>query len=350
MGIKIKTENGFVDYYIECSIDTKSFLCKLDKLVDWQPFDAYLAKHLKRGPAAAGQKPYPNLVMFKAILLQFLYNLSDEGLSYALSDRISFIHFIGLPFDSSKPDGSTIGRYRNRLLEKNHYRTLLDLFNKQLEKNGLLVKNGVAVDATLIASNRRPRKAVDLKTIVHDRKEDDINKKDTNKNELKYSVRYSDDKDASWTIKRGIPHYGFKAHGAVDLKHGYILGAHVTGANISDTTELAKVLTESTLQRGAFIEGDKGYASKSNRKYLKDNDFADGIMHKAVRGRKLTLDEKIWNKFISKTRWIVERSFGTLKKIQGFVRSRYIGKNKVEMEFHLHALVHNMRKAINLSI
>ena len=53
---------------------------KIETLVDWAPFEKYLARHLKRG-AAAGQLPYPGLVMFKAILLQFLYGLSDDSLS-----------------------------------------------------------------------------------------------------------------------------------------------------------------------------------------------------------------------------------------------------------------------------
>lgn len=349
MGVKIKTQREFVDYYIEQNVDPKSLLVKMDQLIDWHPFEAYLKKHLKRGPAAAGQLPYPDLVMFKAILLQFMYGLSDDALSHALGDRISFIHFTGLPFDSSKPDGSTIGRFRNRLLVKGHYRKLLNLFNQQLEQSGLLVKCGAAVDATLIASSRRPRKTVDLESVVHDRKENESNQDAIDKT-TKITVKYSNDDDATWTMKGGRPHYGYKIHGAVDLKHGFIIGGHATGANISDTTELMLVLKESTLSRGAFIEADKGYASKSNREYLEENGFLDGIMHKATRSRKLTSCEKLWNSFISKTRWIVERSFGTLKKIQRFVRARYLGKDKVEMEFHLHALAHNMKKAVNLCI
>lgn len=353
MGVRINTKSGFVDHFIECSINPKSFLSKVDELIDWKPFDVYLAKNLKRGKDAAGQSPYPNLVMFKAILLQFLYNLSDNALSHALGDRISFIHFIGLSFDSSKPDGSTICRYRNSLLKKKHYQKLLNLFNKQLEQSGLLVKCGVAVDATLIASSRRPRKVVDLENVVHDRKEDEPKKGEINQisgdNSIqKIKINYSDDKDASWTVKRGRPHYGYKIHAAVDLKNGFLLGAHATGANISDTTEFAKILTESALQTGTFVEADKGYTSKANREYLKKNGFLDGIMNKAVKGRQLTEQEKKWNKFISKTRWIIERTFGTIKKVQGYVRSRYLGMDKVEMEFHLHALAHNMRKVVNL--
>ena len=341
MGARIESQKGFVDHFIDLSVDPQSFLSKIDQLVDWRPFEKYLSKELKRGPAAAGQPPYPDLVMFKALLLQFLYGLSDEALSHAMRDRISFIHFIGLPFDSSKPDSSTIGRFRQRLEEKNRYRHLLDLFNRQIEQNGLLVKRGAAVDATLIASSRRPRKVIEVEAAPEDRHEDEA--------PAEAQVSYSDDADAKWTNKGGQLIYGYKVHGGVDLEHGFILGGHVTGANASDSTELSQVVEECALPDGAEVQGDKGYAGEPNRLALTLGGYSDSLMRKANRNRPLTDAEKMRNAAISKTRWIVERAFGLLKKVQGFARSRYRGLVKVEMEFHLHALAHNLKKAINLS-
>ena len=343
MGARIESEKGFVDHFIDLSIDPQSFLSKVDQLVDWQPFNKYLARELKRGPAAAGQPPYPDLVMFKAMLLQFLYGLSDEALSHALRDRISFVHFIGLPFDSSQPDSSTIGRFRQRLEEKGHYRHLLDLFNQQIENNGLLVKRGAAVDATLITSSRRPRKVIDIEAAPEDRREDEAPVEDT------VNVSYSDDAEATWTVKRGQLVYGYKVHGAADLEHGFILGGHVTGANVSDSTELGQVVEECRLPKGAEVQGDKGYAGEPNRRVLQAGEYQESLMRKAYRNKPLTEAEKIHHAVISKTRWVIERAFGLLKKVQGFTRSRYRGRGKVEMEFHLHALVHNLKKAINLS-
>ena len=344
MGARIESEKGFVDHFIDLSVDPQSFLAKIDQLVDWRPFEKYLAKELKRGPAAAGQPPYPDLVMFKALLLQFLYGLSDEALSHAMRDRISFIHFIGLPFDSSKPDSSTIGRFRQRLEERGRYRHLLDLFNQQIQQNGLLVKRGAAVDATLIASSRRPRKVIDVKAAPEDRREDEAPVEAE-----AVEVRYSDDADAKWTVKRGELVYGYKVHGAVDLEHGFILGGHATGANAADCTELPQVVKESGLPQGTEIQGDKGYAGEPNRRFLAQGGFRDGLMRKAWRNKPLAEADKLWNAAISRTRWIIERAFGLLKQVQGFKRSRYRGLVKVEMEFHLHALVHNLKKAILLS-
>lgn len=288
--------------------------------------------------------------MFKILLLQFLYNLSDDGASAAIGDRISFIHFVGLPFNSSKPDGTTIGRFRNKLLDKGRYDHLLNLFNQQLEANGLLVKQGVTVDATLIASTRRPRKVIDIESAPHDRHEDESPLPTAPGNqEPKVKVSYSDDTDATWTVKGGEAVYGYKAHVATDSEHGFVLGGHVTGANVADTKELEKVVDECAVPRGAKVDADKGYDSAANRQMLNEKKLVDGIMRKARRGKPLSDDEKKANSAISRTRWIVERSFGTIKKVQGYVRSRYLGRAKVEMEFLLHSLVHNMKKAINLS-
>jgi len=72
-------------------------------------------------------------------------------------------------------------------------------------------------------------------------------------------------------------------------------------------------------------------------------------MRKAYRNKPLSEKDKKRNAGLSKIRWIVERSFGTLKKVQRFVRARYLGRAKVELELYFQALAHNMRKAINLS-
>ena len=345
MGARIETEKGFVDHYIESSIDPSSFLSKVEGLLDWKPFERYLQKNIKRGRSAAGQPPYPNLVMFKMLLLQYWYGLSDSGASQAAKDWLSAIHFIGLPFESSKPDASTICRFRNRLLEKGHYEHLLQLCNQQLEKRGILVKRGAVVDATLVESSRRPRKVMEIESAAI---EEALAAEQAEP--LSVKVSYSDDVEASWTVKRGDPVYGYKIHAAVDEDHGFILGGHATGANVSDSTEMSRVLEASELPEGAWVSADKGYAGKPNSTYLQVNGYRDGIMRKAGRNRPLTEAEKRINKFISKFRWIVERSFGTLKKVQNFVRARYLGRAKVEMEFHFQALAHNIKKAVNINL
>ena len=51
------------------------------------------------------------------------------------------------------------------------------------------------------------------------------------------------------------------------------------------------------------------------------------------------------NRVISGLRGKVERGFGTLKKDNGFNRTRYIGCAKVKLEFLLNAMAFNLKKA-----
>ena len=164
-------------------------------------------------------------------------------------------------------------------------------------------------------------------------------------------MSYSADVEAGWAVKGGRSVYGYKIHGAVDEAHGFILGGHTTAAQVSATTALPQVLEEASgVPSGAIVGADKGYDSQDNRDYLASKGYGDGIMRKAQRNKPLSEENKKRNAAVSKTRWIVERSFGTLKKVQRFVRARCLGLVKVDLEFHLQALAHNVRKVINLAV
>jgi IS5 family transposase len=112
--------------------------------------------------------------MFKILLLQQWYGLSDQETEFALRDRISFSRFTGIALAESVPDHTTICRFRNLLVEKSVLKPLLDEVNNQFEKQGKLVKKGVAVDASIVASAARPRKQVDIEYVSQDREESAI--------------------------------------------------------------------------------------------------------------------------------------------------------------------------------
>ena len=48
------------------------------------------------GTGKGGRPPYPTVVMVKLLVLQQLYNLSDEALEYQVLDRLSFLRFLDL--------------------------------------------------------------------------------------------------------------------------------------------------------------------------------------------------------------------------------------------------------------
>ena len=278
--------------------------------------------------------------MFKAMLLQRWYTLSDPALEAALYDRISFMKFCGLSLSSKKPDETTLCRFRNALICTKLEKRLLEKINQQLEKSGLLIRSGAIVDATVVSSSRKARKVIEV--IPEDRNEKDLPLGTQAK------VSFSDDAEAAWLKKAGTFYYGYKCHVMVDSKEGFYLGGHATGANRSDVKELGQMIEENQLDDGAMLLGDKGYCSAENNEHLAKAGLANGLMKKAFCNRPLNESDKAKNRLISSVHYKVERAFGTWKKDLGFSRARYVGKEKVEYELALTGLAFNIKKAVNL--
>lgn len=296
------------------------FLDKIKILINWVPIKTLLVFRLRNRSNAAEIRGYPPLKMFKIILIQTLFNLSDREMEESLFDRVSFRRFTGFLFDFNTPSYSTICRFRNKLIKFKLDEELFKLINQYLTKSKLIDDRGIIVDSSIICSSRKPKK-----TIVCNSSK----------------IVYSSDVDARWTVKAGRPYYGYKLHMGTD-SHGFIIGGHITSANYSDTKELFNVISKIPFNRGAFVLADKGYSSAKNRKRLINHGLNDGIMHNA---KKLTLLQKQINSKISGVRCSIERVFGTLKEQYGFHRTKYLGIMKTKGQFLLSAIAFNLKKA-----
>ena len=93
--------------------------------------------------------------MFKVLLLQKYYKLSDQATEDTLYVNLLYIRFVGLSLEDSVPDESTVCRFPNSLLKNKLYDRLFDSVNKQLESKNLIARSGksILVDASLIKSN-----------------------------------------------------------------------------------------------------------------------------------------------------------------------------------------------------
>ena len=336
---------GIADFAVAKNRRQETFLDGVAAMIGWNRIEKLLRHGLGRNnEVSAGAKAYPAIQMFKILLLQQWYGMSDQEAERAVLDRISFMRFVGLSLEESVPDHSTICRFRNALIEKKLLKPLLDEVNKQMEKQGKLVKKGVAIDASIISSAARPRKQVDVEAVVRDREEAEP----PCTADPQVSVSYSHDRDASWTKKGKGFHYGYKGHTSVDVDTGLILSVHATPANYSDTGELKKLVKESGLPSKSRVYADKGYTSADNRNFLKQHRCKDGIMNRAYRNKPLTERERKRNKLISKRRYIVERVFGTLKQHYAMGRASYLGTLKVQGELLLSSLAYNLKRALFL--
>jgi IS5 family transposase len=306
----------------------------VDKFLNWKPIGKLLNQHLKKPLRSVGNPSYPSLKMFKVLLLQRWYNLSDRETDDSLTDRISFRQFTKFSFEYDTPDSSTICRFRNELIKHKLTEKLLDIINNQLESSKLIVKQGIIVDASIIYSSRRPRKSIDITQTSKNKDADD-----------NPEIIYSEDIDAKWTVKANKPYYGYKIHMSTDFYHGFVTGGHTTSANRSDTKEIMPVIQESKVKKGTLILADKGYSSLQNRDDITKFGHYPGIMYKAQKNKPLNKLQKNINSKISSIRYIVERTFGTLKRGYGFYRSRYLGIAKTNGQFLLSAIAFNLKKA-----
>jgi len=308
---------GFLGAFAPANLGRNDRLDRIGEAVKWYRFEKLLKKLVPDGP---GRPPYDPLVMFKALLLARLYDLSDAGLEEALNDRVSFRRFLGLPLDAIAPDHTTLCRFRNRLIEAGLMEKLFAEFNKQLEGNRMILKRGTMVDATLVeAAAARPG--------------DDGE---------------SSDPDARFAKKQGKAGsvYGYKAHVGVDQKSELIRTAVMTPANVNETTVADRLISFDE----KAVYGDKGYAKAERRRMLKAAGIKDRIMYKSWGGGpKLTAWQRAQNRLITPIRARVETVFAIFKKHMGYRRVRYIGLIKNQAQLLLLALAYNMKRAAVLA-
>ena len=117
-------------------------LLKIDEVVPWEDFrprlEAVWRKPTEERKSSAGRKPWDAVVMFKAIVLCALYNLSDDQVEYQLRDRLSFMRFLGLGLEDRVPDAKTVWLYREQLAQAGMIEGLFDRFDGYLKKRGYL--------------------------------------------------------------------------------------------------------------------------------------------------------------------------------------------------------------------
>ncbi len=136
-------------------LDAKSDpLVKLNAIVPWAYFRPQLEAVWRRPPEArkskAGRKPWDVVVMFKALVLCELYNLSDEQFEYQVRDRLSFTRFLGLGLEDPVPDATTVWQYREQLVQAGVVDELFGAFDGYLEAQGWLAMGGQMIDASIV--------------------------------------------------------------------------------------------------------------------------------------------------------------------------------------------------------
>ena len=147
--------------------------------------------------------------------------------------------------------------------------------------------------------------------------------------------------EARWVKKAGKCHFGYKRHTVVN-QDGLVVAENTTPANESDMKHLATPLEKAGLAQGTPVMADKGYDSAENREALSRMKLKSRIMHKAQKNRRLTERETAVNKAISKFRYAVERTYGSMHRWFGAGIARYVGLAKTHAQHIMEAIAYNL--------
>ena len=307
-------------------------LVRLNKVIDLEQFRPVLANTLKKeSKGAGGRPPYDCILMFKILILQRIYNLSDDQTEYQINDRMSFMRFLGLGLEDRVPDAKTIWLFRDTLTKARAIQALFDGFAAQMEAAHLITRTGTIVDATFMDAPRQ-RNTRDENASI---KAGTI-PEEWQKEEQSAKLRQKDT-DARWTKKGNELHYGYKNHVKADVESKLITGYTVTSANVHDSQVLDDLV------------GDDDYVLYADSAYCGEAIFAAlpkgleiQVHEKGSRNHPLTEEQKAHNKEKSRVRVRIEHIFGFMTNSMQGITVRSIGKLRAEFNAGITNLVYNI--------
>ena len=191
--------------------------------------------------------------MFKILVLQRLFNLSDDQTEYQITDRMSFQRFIGLSLGERVPDAKTIWLFRDTLAQNGIIRDIYAMFNNMLASKGIITHTGTIVDATFVDAPRQRNSGDE-----NDRIKNWKTPKEWEENPKKLAQK---DTDARWTKKNDETHYGYKDHVKVDADSKIITDYATTSANVHDSNEFTEFLNE----EDKVVYADSAYVGRWTR-------------------------------------------------------------------------------------
>ena len=315
----------------------------LARAIDWRRIREVMAPaydHSGRGKAG-----FDPVVLFKMLLLEHLFQLSDVQVSVEAGDRLSFRRFLGLSAGDTPPDDTTLVRFRKRLRQKGLLGAAERDIAAQLREKGLSVRPGAikVVDATLIRAATRPPSKPGETGLGDAAENGGENGPDTTVEDPQQPSERRLDRDAAYGGKPGNFVYGYKLHAAVDVERGVVTAFDVTPANVHDSQRFGALLDGNE----RAVLADKGYDSDANRRALARAGTYDGIMRREVAGSgRLFEIERARNRGLSRFRAPGEGIFAWLKRFRKLSRAVYLGIERMREQTLLAVMASNLLKLL----
>ena len=271
------------------------FLERMDSLIPWDQLEERIRPFYPK--AGRGRRPYELSAMLRIHCVQLFYNLSDPGMEDMLYEVESVRRFVGLRLSGPLPDETTILNFRHLLEEHELGQGLFEEINRHLESQGLRLREGTIVDASIIeAPSSTKNRAGDRDPEMHQTK-----------------------KGNEW-------HFGMKVHIGADAETGVVHSVTTTPANVHDVTEAHRLLHG----REKRVWGDAGYQGVDKRAENRELGVEWQVAMRPGRRRQLGLGscEALAEKRKASVRAKVEHPFLYVKRHFGYAKVRYRGLAK----------------------
>ena len=276
----------------------EKFLADMERVVPWAGLVAVI-EPLYPTAGRVGRQPMGVPKMLRMYLLQQWYGLADEALEDAIYDSQALRDFVGIDLSrESVPDATTLLKFRRLLVTNDLPNALFEEINAHLALQGLLMRAGTIVDATIIAAPSSTKNA--------------SGERDPEMHQAK--------KGNQW-------HHGMKAHIGVDAESGIVHSLVSTAANVNDVTQAGALLHGD--EANAF--GDAGYRGVDKREEAEGPQWHIAMqpgkrnqLSGSALGQMLEKVEKIKASIRAK----VEHAFHVIKNLFRHRKTRYRGLAK----------------------
>ena len=282
--------------------ERQTSLDELGALIDWSLADSVLALLY---PAAKGEKAWPPLAMFKALLLATWYDLSDV----ALADRASFRRFCGFARDEETPERTAFVRFRRLLVAHGLDRRLFEAIALDLESKDAAIRKGTLIDATVIGSASKG------------------------------------DKEAAWVRHRTRAPRMATRPILSPPRTAASSARETTPTNEPDVSIAPAIIPDEPGE----VYADRAYAALPVERAILS---AGGTARLLRKGHRYLAAEKLaaHNRPLRRIRARIEKIFGTWKRSYRFRWMRWRGLSKAKLQVHLAVIAANVKRYWRLQI
>jgi transposase, IS5 family len=315
----------------------------------------------------SGRPPFDPVMVFKILVIQAANSLSGERTEFLISDRLSFMRFLGLGFADRVPDARTIWLFREKLTWAEAIQPLFDRFDATIRASGVIAMGGQIVDASLIAAPKQRNTEDEKEDLKQGRIPQDWKAKPAKLRQKDRDARLSwftrkPLLSKGWTVKISkakerpdgskppvdiaIPSFGYQNHISIDRRFGLIRKWQETDAAAYEGARLREGLLDKN-DTASTVWAQTAYRSKSNEEFTEKNGFVSCVHNEKPKGRLMPERTRIANGSKSKVRCHVEHVFAEQKARMGLV-VRTIGIARATTKIGVANIVYNIKRLIFL--